>query len=141
MNGEIQLLEKPRQEATPAKVLFVCTANIQRSLTAEHLFRSLFSNVIFKSAGVSRRECARNNSQLCTIELLDWADQVFVFEQKHLDRIIQHTGEQFLSKISNLEIDDNYQYMQPELVEELKKKFYLCLPESSSIPAKVIPLS
>ncbi|MBE9396323.1 hypothetical protein IOQ59_03515 [Pontibacterium sp. N1Y112] len=48
------------------KVLFICTANIQRSLTAEHVCRTLYPEHQFKSAGVSKKECARNNSTLCT---------------------------------------------------------------------------
>jgi len=110
------------------KVLFICTANIQRSLTAEHYFTSLYSSspkksVAFKSAGVSFKECQRNNSTLCTVELLKWADQIFVFEQMHIDRIVEHTGQRFVDKIHNFDIEDRYQYMQDELVELLRARF------------------
>ncbi len=105
-----------------SNVLFICTANIQRSLTAEHYCKPLYPQIEFKSAGVSRKECERNNSGLCTIDLLEWADQIFVFEQMHIDRIVEHTNQEFVHKIFNLNIDDSYQYMQKELVTLLQAK-------------------
>ncbi len=110
------------EESSSSRILFVCTANIQRSLTAEHLFSSLYPHILFKSAGVSLRECGRNSSKLCTVDLLDWASNIFVFEQMHIDRIVEHTGKKFTHKIYNLEIDDCYQYMQQELIEKLQAK-------------------
>ena len=104
------------------QVLFICTANIQRSLTAEHYCRSAYPDMSFKSAGVSIKECQRNNSTLCTIEMLQWADLIFVFEQLHIDRIREHTGRKFIHQIYNLNIEDRYQYMQKELVEILRSK-------------------
>lgn len=114
----------------PSKVLFVCTANIQRSLTAEHYFKSLYppsspKRVAFKSAGVSAKECRRNGSTLCTVELLEWADQVFVFEQMHIDRIVENTGQRFVHEIYNLDIEDHYQYMDEELISGLQGKISL----------------
>jgi predicted protein tyrosine phosphatase len=107
----------------PSKGLFVCTANIQRSLTAEHYFKSIYPRIVFKSAGVSAKECRRNGSTLCTVELLEWADQVFVFEQMHIDRIIEHTGQRFVHKIHNLDIEDFYQYMEGVLISRLQNSF------------------
>ncbi len=115
------LIKQHTEDTLPSKILFVCTANIQRSLTAEHYFKTLYppspqKSVTFKSAGVSTKECIRNGSTLCTVELLEWADQVFVFEQMHIDRIVEHTGQRFVHKIQNLGIEDCYQYMQEELL-------------------------
>ncbi len=101
------------------KVLFICTANIQRSLTAEHYFKPLYPQITFKSAGVSAKECKRNGSRLCTVELLEWADLIFVFEQMHIGRIVDYTGQRFVHKIYNLDIEDCYLYMQEELIKEL----------------------
>ena len=109
-------------EKLPSKILFVCTANIQRSLTAEHLFKSIYPHILFKSAGVSHRECMRNRSTLCTVELLEWASQIFVFEQMHINRIVEHTGQEFAHKMHNLNIDDCYQYMQKELITLLQAR-------------------
>lgn len=102
-------------------ILFLCTANIQRSKTAEDIFCRRYQQHTFRSAGLSKKECSRNNSTLCTEELLIWADVVYVFEQMHIDRICDYTGDKFLSKIRCLDIEDVYQYMQPELVALLER--------------------
>lgn len=103
------------------KVLFLCTANIQRSRTAEDLFRNRYPSHSFRSAGLSKKECLRNGSTLCTEDMLRWADVVYVFEEMHKDRIKEHTAHKYLHKIENLEIDDIYLYMQAELVEKLEQ--------------------
>jgi len=104
------------------KILFICRANIQRSLTAEHLFKSMFSNIEFNSAGVSQKECVRNNSTLCTDEMLIWADCIFVFDQLHVDRIRDNAKGVNIRKIINLEIEDVYKYDDPRLISLLKTK-------------------
>ena len=104
------------------RVLFVCTANIQRSLAAEHLFKKINPQIAYKSAGVSKKECTRHNSKLCTERLLNWADIIFVFEQMHIDRIRENTGGSALKKIVNLEIEDTYQYNDPDLIKLLTAK-------------------
>lgn len=104
-------------------ILFLCTANKNRSRTAEVLFRQHSSHDYkFLSAGLSEKECARNHSQLCSIELLEWANRVFVMEQTHKERIVKYTGSKFLDKIDVLGIEDIYSYYQPELITELKRK-------------------
>ena len=118
----MMLMDQHIEKALPSKVLFVCTANIQRSLTAEHYFKPLCPKTTFKSAGVSAKECKHNGSKLCTVEYLKWADRIFVFEQMHIDRIVEHTGQRFEDKINNLDIKDRYQYMEEGLIIELTAK-------------------
>ncbi len=103
------------------KVLFLCTSNINRSKTAEHLAADLFDNIEVKSAGLSTKECLRNNSTLCTEELIHWADVIFTFEPMHEQRIREHLGNVVLN-IINLDIEDIYTYYQPELVDILTRK-------------------
>lgn len=97
-------------------ILFLCTANKQRSKTAEELFGAADKSNQYKSAGLSSKYVAKAGSTLCTTELLEWAEQIFVFETAHIIRIQEHTGDNFLSKITNLHIEDKYQYFQRELV-------------------------
>ena len=97
-------------------ILFLCTANIQRSKTAEELFRAANKNHQYKSAGLSSKYVQKANSTLCNEEMLKWADRIYVFEQQHIERIQSYTGDVYLSKISNLNIPDHYQYFQRELV-------------------------
>lgn len=103
-------------------ILFLCTANMHRSRTAEDYFRSTNNKHKYKSAGLSEKLCKQYNTRLCSIELLEWADRVYVMEAMHIDRITLHTGEHFINKIENLNIDDIYQYRQTELLEKLKSR-------------------
>jgi predicted protein tyrosine phosphatase len=75
---------------------------------------------VYKSAGLSQKYCKKHGTTLCTPELLDWADKIFVMEHSHLLRITKYSGESYLNKIQVLNIEDIYKYMQPELVEKLK---------------------
>lgn len=61
--------------------------------------------------------------------MLQWANKVFIFEDMHLERIVENTGDIFIHKIHNLNIDDIYQYMQDELITELTQK----LPQLDTI--------
>ena len=103
-------------------ILFLCTANIQRSKTAEEIFRATNKNHQYKSAGLSEKYVKKANSTLCTEEILQWADLIYVFEQQHINRIQSHTGDVYLPKITNLNIPDVYQYFQRELVMILLEK-------------------
>ncbi|WP_133408299.1 phosphotyrosine protein phosphatase [Parashewanella tropica] len=104
------------------KILFLCTANIQRSKTAEVYFTETKPNNTYKSAGLSFKLCEKYNSQICSEEMLDWADIVFVMEPEHIKRIQQYTNDKYLHKIINLEIEDKYQFMSDSLVAELDRK-------------------
>jgi len=97
-------------------MLFLCTANMHRSRTAEDYFREQYPQHHFKSAGLSEKYCQKYGTRLCTIELLDWADKIYVMEHMHSERIAKYAGEQYLQKVVVLGIEDVYQYMQPELI-------------------------
>jgi predicted protein tyrosine phosphatase len=101
-------------------ILFLCTANVHRSKTAEDYFTSINSKHIFKSAGLSEKYCTHYRSNLCTVALLEWADKIYVMEPQHIKRITAHTGEKYIEKVETLHIEDIYQYMQPELLAKLK---------------------
>lgn len=103
-------------------ILFLCTANINRSKTAEVLFTEMGGNNRYKSAGLSAKYTEFYGSTLCTEELLAWADRVYVFEPMHLERLSLYTGDKYKHKITNIDIEDRYQYMAQSLVFLLKKK-------------------
>lgn len=103
-------------------ILFVCTANLQRSKTAEDYFSKVYPEYIFKSAGTNQRICEQYNTTLLDESLLGWADMVFVMEEKHKQRIIEHTDHRFLSKITVLGIEDIYVYDDPLLIQILESK-------------------
>ena len=96
-------------------LLFVCSKNKWRSRTAETIFKNNEKHSV-KSAGTSDGAQVR-----LTDKLLDWADLVFVMEEKH-EQIIQkkYKSPIFNEKIIVLDIPDDYQYMDEELILSLE---------------------
>lgn len=72
--------------------------------------------------GLSAKYVAKAGSTLCTEEMLNWADEIFVFEDMHIDRIKEHTGDVYLDKVTNLNIPDKFQFFQRELALPLLEK-------------------
>ncbi len=97
------------------KVLFVCTANLLRSVTAEIIF-SKWQNLDVKSAGTF--PLADN---VITKDLIEWADIIFAMEEHHKDDMLKLAPESE-NKIIVLNIPDIYQQMDPKLVKILKEK-------------------
>jgi predicted protein tyrosine phosphatase len=98
-------------------ILFVCGRNRARSPTAEQVFAD-YPGVEVASAGTSR-----DADVPVTIELLEWADIVFLMENSHRAKL----SAQFRSALRNakvvcLGIPDEYGFMDPELVSLLKSK-------------------
>lgn len=98
-------------------VLFVCTANEHRSRTAETIFKNE-EDVSVKSAGTDE-----NSVVPLTKALVEWADFIFVMEQRHYDSIYERfPNEARKAKMRVLGIPDVYNYMDRELVRVLKEK-------------------
>ena len=96
------------------KVLFICNQNVNRSVTAEQIFRNRFET---KSAGLY-------NDKPVTEKEIEWADLVVVMEDEQIDEIGKRFPKLYLKKqIINLDIPDIYFYYQPELRSILESKF------------------
>jgi len=96
------------------KLLFVCSRNRLRSLTAEHLFEG-FSLYQVRSAGTQPE--ARI---VVTTGHIGWADLIFCMEKSHAQRLRQKFGEAMNGKrVIVLNIPDEFEYMEPALVDEL----------------------
>ncbi|MEG3906600.1 methyltransferase domain-containing protein [Microcoleus sp. w2-18bC1] len=109
------------------KILFVCSQNKWRSLTAEKICEKV-SGYSVRSAGTEKGARIR-----VTEGLVGWADLIFVMEKKHGDRLRSKFPESLEGKkVICLQIPDNYQYMEPELVELLQAKLnpYMEMPEN-----------
>ncbi len=102
--------------------LFVCSANKQRSKTAEDYFSSIYLNLNFQSAGTNLKLCQKEGTTSITEELLIWSDVIFVMESNHSKFIKEFTTNKIGTKIVVLNIEDRYKYFQPELIEILKSK-------------------
>ena len=97
------------------KVLFLCSQNKRRSLTAEIIFRTE-SNLEVRSAGTEV-----NARIKVTAGLLGWADIIFCMEKKHVRRVKDKYGDIAIRKrIICLHIPDDYNYMDEALIELLE---------------------
>jgi len=89
-----------------------------RSATAHKIFE-VDPRFEIKSAGTDA-----NASVVLTNELLNWADSVVVMEKYHRNTIRKNFPDMYQQKpIVCLYIPDDYDFMQPELIELLKTKF------------------
>lgn len=96
-------------------VLFVCSRNNWRSRTAETIFRDN-QNHSFRSAGTANDARIKVSERLVT-----WAELIFVMEKRHKQRLRDRFGDLLNDKqIVILDIEDNYRYMDEELIETLK---------------------
>lgn len=99
------------------KLLFICTVNRMRSCTAETVYSANPAYDV-RSAGI-----APTAPNQVTAELLRWADKVFVMENMHRAFITEKFPDIDLStKLIVLAIPDIFYYMEPELVDLLRKK-------------------
>ncbi|APW43682.1 low molecular weight protein tyrosine phosphatase family protein [Rhodoferax saidenbachensis] len=96
-------------------LLFICSKNQWRSPTAEQVWRK-HPGVYARSAGTSPK--ARHPVSEAD---LAWADVVFAMEEKHKSRLLaEHRAVIGSKPIHVLDIPDEYKYMDPELVEQLR---------------------
>ncbi len=108
-------------------VLFVCSANKLRSKTADDYFSAKYTDINFLSAGTNHKICNKEGTTPLEEEMMEWADVVYVMENKHKNEIKKHVGSKYNSKIVVLFIPDDYDYYQRELIkifeDKLKDKF------------------
>lgn len=113
-------------EVSPIKLLFVCSRNKWRSLTAEKIFDPLPEYDV-RSAGTE------NGARIKVTEgHVGWADQIFVMEKKHVRRLREKFATELQGKpLICLDIPDDYGYMDEDLIEILKSRVseHIELPE------------
>lgn len=100
------------------KVLFVCTANKDRSKTAELHFSSMYANINFKSAGISAIHTKAANSTFISQELVSWADLIICMESEHSSFINEFFID--IPTLTVIDLQDNYMYNSPELIKKLE---------------------
>ncbi len=99
------------------KILFVCSRNRRRSLTAETIFKGEPAWDV-RSAGTE--ESARIK---VTAGQLGWADVIVVMEKRHKERLRQKYPEELAAKpCVCLFIADDYEFMDANLIELLREK-------------------
>ena len=97
-------------------LLFICSKNQWRSPTAELLFKTHPTHNA-RSAGTSDKARIKVSQKL-----IDWADVIFVMKRKHRDILKQRFASAIAGKeIVVLDIEDNYQFNDPELINILRR--------------------
>lgn len=101
---------------TKTNVLFVCSRNQWRSPTAEEIWRK-HPRLSVRSAGTSP-----NARRKVSVEDIRWAHVICVMESKHKSRLLAEFTRLLDHKtIHVLDIPDDYQFMDPELVQMLEQ--------------------
>jgi protein-tyrosine phosphatase len=102
-------------EELTERILFVCTANVDRSRTAEDLYRE-DPRYEVRSAGT-----APFATTALDRELVSWADRIFVMNERQ-DRHESQLKMRFpgvVRRIVDLDIEDRWYRGDPELVRRL----------------------
>jgi predicted protein tyrosine phosphatase len=108
------------------KLLFVCTANIDRSPTGEDIYRGQ-PEFEAKLAGTEDGYATVPLSK----ELIEWSDIIFCMERHHRSGVLK-INRQAAKKTVVLDIQDHYYRNQPELVNLIKYKVSKYLQSASA---------
>jgi predicted protein tyrosine phosphatase len=123
-NPNIKHLKSNIENMYKSKLLFVCSKNKWRSLTAEKMLESN-EDYSVKSAGTEAGARVK-----ITSGLVRWADIIFVMEKKHRARLQESFSSELIDKqIVVLNIPDDFQFMDEELISILESRLeaYLAL--------------
>jgi predicted protein tyrosine phosphatase len=106
-------------------VLFICTANRDRSRTAEIYYQNKYPEHRFRSAGINKYLSERHGGVHIKKYMLDIADRIICAEQVHADWIVQNIDKKYISKIEILALGDTETFMTNSLIQMLESKFSL----------------
>ncbi len=108
----------PIGSALPERILFVCTANVDRSPTAQELYQD-DERYEVRSAGV-----APFATEPLTRDLLLWADRVFVMNEREDQHrtLIRIRFPDVDRPLVDLDVEDRWRRGDPELVGLLLRR-------------------
>jgi predicted protein tyrosine phosphatase len=106
---EFEMKERPN-------ILIVCSRNRQRSRTAEYIFKN-DSRFNIRSVGLR----TKSERKITEKDIL-WAAVIFAMEDWHKNWILGLFRHLDLPKIEVLGIDDDYEYLDDELIQLLKDR-------------------
>lgn len=97
------------------KLLFVCSRNNWRSPTAESIYKNRQAHQV-RSGGTEPSAKVRISAK----DIL-WADLIFAMEKKHKQRLLDKFPDETRNKkIVVLDIEDEYEYMDKDLIEMIQ---------------------
>jgi predicted protein tyrosine phosphatase len=106
-------------------ILFICTANRDRSRTAEIHFQNKYPLDRFRSAGINKYLSERHGGVHVKTYMLDVADRIICAEPIHSDWIVKNIDKKYLPKIEILYLGDTDNFMSETLIKALNEKFKL----------------
>lgn len=125
LRGGPTLLNQAHVLPAPTKLLFICSQNRWRSLTAEQLFEG-HARYQARSAGTEPGARVRVEAGH-----LGWADIIFVMEKRHAERLRVKFADALRDKLLIcLRIPDQYQLQDPRLVTLLRERLQAHLAEA-----------
>ncbi len=98
----------------PRRILFICSANTDRSPTFHNWF-ARHTDYEIKSCGVH----GSSYDSIISEELLAWADNVYVMDISHV-MFIDKNFPAYLDKVEVIGCSDQYRFEDPELIEIVK---------------------
>jgi len=99
------------------RALFICGKARRRSPTAAQVFAT-WEGVRTDFGGVSN-----DADDALSSDQIDWADQIFVMEQRYAKRLSEKFGPALRGRrVINLAIRDEYRFMDAHLIEALIQK-------------------
>ncbi len=99
-------------------ILFVCSANVKRSPSAEYWFSWAAPGNNYTSRGASKFACKKYGGNFVSANDLENADRIICMEKRNQRDIEKEYGKGFDSKIEVAGIQDNYNFLDLELIFE-----------------------
>jgi predicted protein tyrosine phosphatase len=97
--------------------LFICSRNQWRSPTAEHIWRDS-SDINVRSRGLSSKA-----KRVLVDGDVTWADVIFVMERRHRGMLLSRFDSLVdRGRLHVLDIPDEYRFLDPELVDQLRAR-------------------
>jgi predicted protein tyrosine phosphatase len=112
---ENHLEKKDKSKHAKPHILFVCGKNKWRSPTAERIYKN-DKRIEVRSAGMSGK-----SKHHISNDDVEWADLILVMEIRYKSWILGLFRDLSLPRIENLNIPDEYEYMNDELIEIIEK--------------------
>ncbi len=106
------------------KILFVCSANVDRSPTAEKVINEMYPDIETRSTGILAGARVPVDEAL-----IQWADVILCMENwPHRQFLLRKYSKQVIGKeMESLDIPDDYEYMESHLITQIKEKFNIWL--------------
>jgi predicted protein tyrosine phosphatase len=102
-------------------ILFVCSPNLQRSPTAELVYKEILKEKNIQDVEVKSAGLLKSAVNVLTNELIKWADKIYVMEEYMKEEIVKKVPEAN-DKIRVLNIEDVYFINDPVLRDILRSK-------------------